>query len=164
MLQYLNDVYLKLACVDRKEYTPPTVYLDIYKRNSTNVGCTFIGQIRFNFDSNYSSLKEEIRMAFNVFDASLIDPVKSNLLEDIIVAGFLWITLDNHYIYDFNPKPYMVIHDYKEDVDNMKFINKKAISILKSLKCKENDNDMFIFSKDITSEYLSNKLMSSSRK
>lgn len=164
MLQYLNDVYLKLACVDRKEDTPPTIFLDIYKRNSTNIGCSFIGQIRFNFDNNYSNNKEEIRMSFNVFDADLIAPFKNNLLEDIIVAGFLWITLDNHYIYDFNPKPYMVIHNYKEDLKDMKCINNKIVNILENLKCEKRNDSMFIFSKNITSEYLSNKLMSSSRK
>lgn len=154
MLQYLNTVYLKVATIDRKDPKPPTVFLDIYDRRESNL--KFIGQIRFNFDPTYAKNNREIRMSFNVVNTDLIDPMKdSNLLEDIIVAGFLWITLDNHYTYDFQPKPYMVIHKYKEDAENMSLINSKIMNILSELKCEMRTNYMYVFSKDTTSKYLS---------
>ncbi len=157
MLQHLEKVYLKVAVIDRKNPQPPTVFLDIYNRKEK----TIIGQIRFNFDPNYSNKKEYIRMSFNVVDRSLIDPMRTDILEDIITAGFLWITLDNHYTYDFHPKPYMVIHNYEQDSQETALINSKIMSILTALECECEKEAMYVFSKDRTSKYLLKKLANS---
>jgi len=157
MLQYVNNVYLQMVCIQSKEQpVPSTVYLNIHDRSGTEL--KFIGQMRFNFDPLYSKNREEIRMSFNVHDVSYLDPHKANLLEDIIVAGFLWITLDNHYTYNFHPKPYMVIHDYSEDSDMMKIINSAARNVLTQLECEKRENNIYLFSKDNTSKYLLEKL------
>lgn len=164
MLQYLDTIYLKVATIDRRNDSmhfnyPPTVFLDIWDRRELSP--TLIGQIRFNLDPTYSKKPSEIRMSFNVFNIDLIDPIKNpKLLEDIIVGGFLWITLDNHYTYDFHPNPYMVIHSYKEDNIKMESINSKVMSILSSLKCEKRENNIYVFSKNTTSQYLSEKLSS----
>ena len=157
MLQYLNNIYLQVISVQSKPAnTPSTVYLNIHDRSNGDL--KFIGQMRFNFDPLYSKNREEIRMSFNTPDVNNFDPLGKNLLEDIIVAGFLWITLDNHYTYDFYPKPYMVIHDYSQDSDKMKIINSAARDVLTKLECEKRDNNIYVFSKDNTSKYLLDKL------
>lgn len=157
MLQHLGNVFFRVSEIDRKQnHTVPTIYLDIYNKNTKQI----IGQVRFNHDPNYSKVDKEIRMAFDVFDQNDIDPLRSSILEDIIVGGFVWITMDNHYTYNFHPRPYMVVHNYKEDTDLMKTINAKTIHILQSLECKkgEGDTNMYIFSKENTTKYLSEML------
>ena len=157
MLQHLGNIFFKVSEIDRKQnHTVPTIYLDIYNKNTKQI----MGQIRFNHDPNYSKVDKEIRMAFDVFDQNDIDPLRTSLLEDIIVGGFVWITMDNHYTYNFHPRPYMVVHNYREDTELMKTINAKTIHILQSLECKkgEGDANMYIFSKENTTKYLSEKL------
>lgn len=157
MLQHLNNVFFKVATIDRKQnHDVPTVYLDLYDRRERKI----IGQIRFNHDPLYSKNSKYIRMSFDVFEIKDLDPTYTTYLEDIIVGGFLWITMDNHYTYPFHPRPYMVVHNYKEDPELMKLINQKEISILQNLKCKhgEADENMYIFSREYTSPYLSQKL------
>ena len=157
MLQYLNNIYLQVVSVQSKPAPKPsTVYLNIHDRSNKDL--KLIGQMRFNFDPNYSKNPQEIRMSFNSYDNSFFDPLGKNLLEDIIVAGFLWITLDNHYTYDFQPKPYMVIHDYNEDSELMRTINSAARNILTNLECEKRENNMYVFSKEKTSRYLLDKL------
>ena len=140
---------------------PSTVYLNVHDRSGGDL--KFIGQMRFNFDPLYSKNPTEIRMSFNSYDVSYLDPLGKNLLEDIIVAGFLWITLDNHYTYSFQPKPYMVIHDYSEDSDKMHMINAAARDILIRLQCDRRENNIYVFSKDNTSRYLSDRLAKGNR-
>lgn len=157
MLQHLGNVFFTVSEIDRKDnHNVPTIYLNIYNRTTRQI----IGLLRFNHDHKYSKNAQEIRMAFDVFDPKELDPCTSNLLEDIIVGGFVWITMDNHYTYSFYPRPYMVIHNYKEDSDLMQMINAKSISILQELGCEKgtNDDNMYVFSKDITSRYLSDIL------
>lgn len=162
MLQYVNNIYLKVVSVQSKPNgVPSTVYLDMYDRGGGDL--KFIGQMRFNFDPAYSKNPMEIRMSFNSFDNNTFDPLGKNLLEDIIVAGFLWITLDNHYTYMFQPRPYMVIHDYAEDSSRMHLINEAARDVLMRLECDRRDNNMYVFSKDNTSKYLSQKLEQGNR-
>lgn len=97
MLQHLGNIFFKVSEIDRKQnHTVPTIYLDIYNKNTKQI----MGQIRFNHDPNYSKVDKEIRMAFDVFDQNDIDPLRTSLLEDIIVGGFVWITMDNHYTYN----------------------------------------------------------------
>ena len=87
MLQYVNNIYLKVVSVQSKPNgVPSTVYLDMYDRSGGDL--KFIGQMRFNFDPAYSKNPMEIRMSFNSFDNNTFDPLGKNLLEDIIVAGF----------------------------------------------------------------------------
>jgi hypothetical protein len=157
MLHHLGNVFFVTESIDRKpNHTVPTVNLTIYNRTTRQI----IGALRFNHDPNYSKNSKEIRMQFDAFDPKDLDPCASSILEDIIVGGFVWITRDNHYTYDFHPRPYMVVHNYDEDPDLMKIINAKTIQILKDLKCKKGDADenMYIFSKEFTSPYLSEKL------
>lgn len=162
MLQYLNNIYLQVVSVQSKpSNVPSTVYLNVHDRSGGDL--KFIGQMRFNFDPLYSKNPTEIRMSFNSYDVSYLDPLGKNLLEDIIVAGFLWITLDNHYTYSFQPKPYMVIHDYSEDSDKMHMINAAARDILIRLQCDRRENNIYVFSKDNTSRYLSDRLAKGNR-
>ena len=151
MLQYVNNIYLQVISVQSKPNgVPSTVYLNMHDRSSGDL--KFIGQMRFNFDPTYSKNPMEIRMSFNSYDNNIFDPLGGNLLEDIIVAGFLWLTHDNHYTYAFQPRPYMVVHDYNEDSDKMRIINSAARDILTKLECEKRDNNMFLFSKDNTSK------------
>ena len=162
MLQYINNIYLQVISVQSKpSNVPSTVYLNIHDRSGGDL--KFIGQMRFNFDPTYSKNPMEIRMSFNSFDANTFDQLGKNLLEDIIVAGFLWITHDNHYTYMFQPRPYMVIHDYTEDSDKMRFINSAARDVLMRLECDKRENNVYVFSKDNTSKYLSQKLAQGNR-
>ena len=162
MLQYINNIYLQVISVQSKpSNVPSTVYLNIHDRSGGDL--KFIGQMRFNFDPLYSKNPTEIRMSINSNDESYFDPLGKNYLEDIIVAGFLWITLDNHYTYSFQPKPYMVIHDYTEDSDRMHMINAAARDILTKMKCDKRDNNIYVFSKDNTSKFLSDRLAEGNR-
>ena len=162
MLQYINNIYLQVISVQSKpSNVPSTVYLNIHDRSGGDL--KLIGQMRFNFDPLYSKNPTEIRMSFNSYDASYFDTLGKNYLEDIIVAGFLWITLDNHYTYSFQPKPYMVIHDYTEDSDRMHMINAAARDILTKMKCDKRDNNIYVFSKDNTSKFLSDRLAEGNR-
>ena len=157
MLQHLGNVFFTVEEIDRKDnHNVPTIYLNIYNRTTRQI----IGVMRFNHDPNYSKLAKHIRMSFDVFDPKELDPIANTLLEDIIIGGFIWLTLDNHYTYNFHPRPYMVVHDYKEDSDLMKIINAKTVQILQSLECKkgETDENMYIFSRELTTPYLSRKL------
>lgn len=162
MLQYVNNIYLQVISVQSKpDGLPSTVYLNVHDRSGGDL--KFIGQMRFNFDPAYSKNPTEIRMSFNSFDMNNFDPLGKNLLEDIIVAGFLWITLDNHYTYMFQPKPYMVIHDYTEDSNKMLLINAATRDILTRLQCDRRENNVYVFSKDNTSKYLTEKLAQGNR-
>ncbi len=162
MLQYVNNIYLQVVSVQSKPNgVPSTVYLNIHDRSAGDL--KFIGQMRFNFDPAYSKNPMEIRMSFNSFDTNNFDPLGKNLLEDIIVAGFLWITIDNHYTYMFQPRPYMVINDYAEDSEKMRLINAVARDVLTKLHCEKRENNVYVFSKDNTSKYLSQKLAQSNQ-
>ena len=162
MLQYVNNIYLQVISVQSKpDGLPSTVYLNVHDRSGGDL--KFIGQMRFNFDPTYSKNPTEIRMSFNSYDMNNFDPLGRNLLEDIIVAGFLWITLDNHYTYMFQPKPYMVVHDYTEDSNKMLLINAATRDILTRLQCDRRENNVYVFSKDNTSKYLTEKLAQGNR-
>lgn len=162
MLQYVNNIYLQVVSVQSKPNgVPSTVYLNIHDRSGGDL--KFIGQMRFNFDPAYSKNPMEIRMSFNSFDTNNFDPLGKNLLEDIIVAGFLWITIDNHYTYMFQPRPYMVINDYAEDSEKMLIINSVARDVLTKLHCEKRANNVYVFTKDNTSKYLSQKLAQSNQ-
>lgn len=157
MLQHLGNVFFTVSNIDRKDnINVPTIYVNIFNRTTKEM----IGQMRFNNDIKYSKNAKDIRMAFDVFNPQEIDPCRSSLLEDIVVGGFVWLTMDNHYTYPFHPRPYMVIHNYIEDTDLQRMINSKTISILQELECTkgEADDKMYIFSKESTSPYLSEKL------
>ncbi len=162
MLQHLGNVFFTVQAIDRKDnHNVPTIYLNIYNKTTRQI----LGTMRFNHDPNYSKVFKHIRMSFDLFDPNDIDPSRNNMLEDIIIGGFVWITMDNHYTYNFHPRPYMVVHDYKEDSDIMKMINIKTINILQSLDCKkgESDKNMYIFSREMTTHYLSEKLIESNK-
>ncbi len=157
MLQHMGDVFFTVEEIDRKDnHMCPTIYLNIYNRKTRQI----IGAMRFNHDPSYAKEAKRIRMSFDVFDPKDLDPLRGNLLEDIIVGGFIWITMDNHFTYTFHPRPYMVIHNYKEDNPVMAGINAKSIEILQNLQCKkgESDPNMYIFSKELTTPFLSKKL------
>lgn len=131
MLQHSGKIFFRVATIDRVEGQNPKVYLDIYERDNQRL----IGQMRFNADPTYSKKKEDIRMSFDVLKTSMISPINggSQLLEDIIVGGILWLIKDNHYTYPFVPKVYMVIHSYEQDEPIMRDINSLSLEILKKL-------------------------------
>lgn len=145
MLQHSGKTFFRVSTIDRKDGETPKIYLDIYERDSQRL----IGQIRYNADPLYSQKKEEIRMAFDVLKPSMISPVNggSQLLEDIIVGGILWVMKDNHYTYSFKPKVYMVIHSYEQDEPVMEDINHKATEILAKVGAKK-ERDMWIISEE----------------
>lgn len=158
MLQHLGSVFFTVRTIDRKNGEEvPTVYLDIHTRESHP---KLVGQMRFNKDKSYSSDNDLIRMAFDVINPEALDPIKGRFLEDIIVGGFVWCTMDNHHLFSKKMKPYMVIHNYKEDNQLMKVINAQSIAILKQLKCEQSpaDRNMYVYSPDCTNPYLSMKL------
>ena len=152
MLQHSGKVFFRVASIDRVEGQNPKVYLDIYERDSQRL----IGQMRFNFDPTYSKKKEDIRMAFDVLKTSMISPVNggSQLLEDIVVGGILWLIKDNHYTYSFVPNVYMVVHSYEQDEPVMKDINSKIFQILGNIGAKQDGNMMKILEKDIRFDYV----------
>lgn len=79
-------------------------------------------------------------MAFDVVDPRLLDPTRnSSFLEDIVVGGMIWLTMDPHRTYDFRPIVYMAVHTYDADPDIMKIINSSTIDILTKLGCKVDD-------------------------
>lgn len=152
MLQHSGKVFFRVATIDRAEGHNPKVYLDIYERDSQRL----IGQIRFNSDPTYSKKKENIRMSFDVLKPSMISPLNggSQLLEDIVVGGILWMIKDNHYTYSFVPNVYMVIHPYEQDEPVMKDINHKIIEILGNIGAQREDKMIKISDKDIRYEYV----------
>lgn len=156
MLQHTGKVFFRVATIDREEGESPRIYLDIYERDNYD---RYIGQMRFNNDPTYSDEKEDIRMSFDVMDASEIAPLKggSQLLEDIVVGGILWLQMDNHYIYKFVPKLYMVVHSYKQDEKDMEDINNKIKEILHKIGAKEEyDGGMIsLLKEDINLDYAS---------
>lgn len=135
MLQHSGKVFFRVAAIDRKQGSNPTVFLDIIERESQR----FIGQIRYNFDPRYSKSASKIRMSFDVVINTLIAPIRGGeeRLEDIIVGGMLWLIKDNHYTYNFVPDVYMVVHTYEQDEPEMKDINNKIIDILFKLGAKK---------------------------
>lgn len=158
MLQHLGAVFFTVASIDRKNKEEvPTVYLNIFTREDHP---KLIGQMRFNKDESYSSAEDLIRMAFDVVNPETLDPIRSHILEDIIVGGFTWCTMDNHHLFSKKMKPYMVIHNYNEDSDFMKLINAQSVAILQQLKCESSnvDTNMYVYSADCTNPYLSMKL------
>lgn len=158
MLQHFGNAFFIINAIDRKgDKIPPTIHISIYNRESREI----IGALRFNYDPNYAKELNHIRMSFDVFNLKDIDPMFSTMLEDIIIGGFAWITMDNHYIYNFKPVPYMTIHSYKEDNLAMNSINVKSKYILETdIGCVPQFNDtMFIFNKDTSKQLLSQKLL-----
>lgn len=132
MLQHCGKVFFKVSTIDRKGEVP-TIFLDIIEKSSR----TLIGQIRYNHDSNYEKPREYVRMAFDVVDPRLLDPTRnSSLLEDIVVGGMIWLTMDPHRTYDFRPVVYMAVHPYDADPEIMKIINSATIDILTKLGCE----------------------------
>ncbi len=157
MLQHLGNVFFTLAAIDRKaDEEVPTIFLNILNRSSGKV----IGQMRFNKDPLYSSANDEIRMAFDVLDPNLLDPISSTILEDIVVGGMVWCSMDNHYLFPYKMKPYMVIHNYPEDPELMQIINSRILNILSELKCTKGaaDDNMYICLPDLSNSFLSEKL------
>lgn len=153
MLQHSGKIFFRVATIDRVEGQNPKVYLDIYERDSQRL----IGQMRFNFDPTYSKKKEDIRMAFDVLKTSMISPVNggSQLLEDIVVGGILWVMKDNHYTYPFVPNVYMVVHSYVQDEPVMKDINHKIFEILGNVGARHDGKMVKISEKDIRFDYVS---------
>lgn len=134
MLQHCGKVFFKVSTIDRKGDVP-TIFLDIIEKSSR----TLIGQVRYNHDSNYEKQREYVRMAFDVVDPRLLDPTRdSSLLEDIVVGGMIWLTMDPHRTYDFRPIVYMAVHPYDADPEIMKIINASTINILTKLGCTTN--------------------------
>lgn len=152
MLQHSGKAFFRVATIDRVEGQNPKVYLDIYERDSQRL----IGQMRFNFDPRYSKKKEDIRMAFDVLKTSMISPLNggSQLLEDIVVGGILWVMKDNHYTYPFVPNVYMVVHSYEQDEPAMKDINHKILEILGNIGAGADGNMVKISEKDIRFDYV----------
>lgn len=152
MLQHSGKVFFRVATIDREKGQNPKVYLDIFERDSQRL----IGQIRFNFDPTYSKKPEDIRMSFDVLKPSMIAPINggSQLLEDIVVGGILWVTRDNHYTYPFVPNVYMAIHSYDQDEAIMQDINVKTLEVLRNIGAKEENNMMKITEKDIKFDYV----------
>ena len=95
-------------------------------------------------------------MAFDVLKTSMISPVNggSQMLEDIIVGGILWVIKDNHYTYPFVPNVYMVVHSYAQDEPAMKDINHKIFEILGNIGAKHENNMVKISEKDIRFDYV----------
>lgn len=153
MLQHSGKAFFRVATIDRVEGENPKVYLDIYERDSQRL----IGQMRFNFDPTYSKKKENIRMAFDVLKTSMISPINggSQLLEDIVVGGILWLMKDNHYTYPYIPNVYMVIHSYEQDEAIMKDINSKILEILRKIGAKKENDMMKIAEENIDFQYVS---------
>lgn len=152
MLQHSGKVFFRVSAIDRVEGQNPKVYLDIFERDSQRL----IGQMRFNFDPTYSKKKEDIRMAFDVLKTSMISPINggSQLLEDIIVGGILWVMKDNHYTYSFVPNVYMVIHPYEQDEAIMKDINAKTLEILRDIGAKDENGMKKISEGNIKFDYV----------
>ena len=152
MLQHSGKVFFRVSTIDRVEGQNPKVYLDIFERDSQRL----IGQMRLNFDPTYSKKKEDIRMAFDVLKTSMISPVNggSQMLEDIIVGGILWVIKDNHYTYPFVPNVYMVVHSYAQDEPAMKDINHKIFEILGNIGANHENNMVKISEKDIRFDYV----------
>ena len=152
MLQHSGKVFFRVSTIDRVEGQNPKVYLDIFERDSQRL----IGQMRFNFDPTYLKKKEDIRMAFDVLKTSMISPVNggSQMLEDIIVGGILWVIKDNHYTYPFVPNVYMAVHSYAQDEPAMKDINHKIFEILGNIGAKHENNMVKISEKDIRFDYV----------
>ena len=154
MIQHSRKVFFIVATNDREEGAHnPKVYLDIYARDSQRL----IGQIRFNSDPTYSKKRENIRMSFDVLKPAMISPLNggSQLLEDIVVGGILWMIKDNHYTFPFIPNVYMVIHPYEQDEAVMKDINNKIFEILGNVGAKCEGNLIKISANDIRYEYVS---------
>ena len=141
MLQHCGKVFFRVSTIDRKRDVP-SIFLDIIEKSSR----TLIGQIRYNYDFNYENQSEYVRMAFDVVDPRLLDPTRnSSLLEDIVVGGMIWLTMDPHRTYDFRPIVYMAVHTYDADPEIMKIINASTIDILNKLGCT-NDKEKGIWS------------------
>lgn len=129
MLQHCGKIFLRVAAIDRKNDVP-TIFIDIIDKSSRK----FMGQIRFNHDSNYDRGFDCVRMSFDVCDTHDIDPSNpSNILEDIVVGGIVWLTTDNHRTYRFVPKVYMAVHHYEGDPYIMQSINQETNRILEKL-------------------------------
>lgn len=142
MLQHCGKIFFRVATIDRKNGVP-TIFLDVLERRTGN----FIGQIRFNHDSNYAKEYDFIRMSFDVMLPFMADPsTNANYLEDIIVGGIVWLTKDNHRTYQFTPNVYVVVHSYDSDTAIMQPINQKTIEILKKLDCESSDEVTWTFS------------------
>ena len=142
MLSKVGKIFFRVASISRsKGDLVPTIFLDILDASTGK----FIGQMRFNKDEKYSS--SNIRMAFNVLDPNDIYPIsqeKCDLLEDIIIGGFIWLSMDNHHLVPKDVFPYMVVHNYKEDNLLMQPINAKILDILKSLGCSD-EASVYVF-------------------
>lgn len=134
MLQHCGSIFLRVATIDRKGETP-TIFLDIIEKST----CRFIGQIRYNHDPNYMGNHDAVRMAFDVVDPKSLDPSRSTLLEDIVVGGMIWLTMDPHRTYPFRPKVYMAVHPYDADPAIMTLINQATIDILNKLGCEADE-------------------------
>ena len=142
MLQHCGKVFFRVVAIDRKNDVP-TIFLDVLERRTGN----FIGQVRFNHDSNYAAEYDSIRMSFDVMLPFMVDPaISANYLEDIIVGGIVWLTKDNHRTYRFTPNIYMVVHSYDGDPAFMQSVNEKTIEVLKKLDCESKDGVTWIFS------------------
>lgn len=141
MLQHSGKVFFRVSAIDRKVNGNPTVYLDIFERDSNRL----IGQMRYNNDPLYSKNSKDVRMAFDVMKTSMISPINggSQLLEDIIVGGILWLIKDNHYTYDFVPTVYMVVHLYEQDEKIMTDINSKTFEVLSKIGAKIGEKNMW---------------------
>lgn len=146
MLQHLGKVHLEYVnSYNNNEGMPPITYLNICHLGHSRP----IGQIRFCYNKTYSDDINMIRMEFDVWNATLIDSISSSshdILESIIVLGFIWLCIDNNGIYK-SPTMYMTTHSYREDSKKAKDITSMIIHILNNLGCSTTDNDKYVFPK-----------------
>ena len=158
MLSTIGKVFFEVTTISRaKGEFIPTVYLSIRNANTGKM----MGQMRFNLDKNYSD--KNVRMAFNMMDSNLIDPIRAegcDLLEEIVIGGFIWASMDNHYLFSdelYDVLPYMVVHDYAEDNNKAGMINAKIKDILMRY-CIQPKKNIFVFNPKTGNKVLSSFL------
>lgn len=103
------------------------------------------GQVRYNYDSNYSLSASSLRVSYDVSDINSILPTTfegMQLLEDLVVGCMIWPIKDNNHIWknSLNREPlkvYMMVHGYKEDNPKMGAINVGTVDILQRLGARE---------------------------
>jgi len=138
MLSTVGSVFFSVAAIVRGDDGFPTIYLDIRRDGK------LIGQMRFNKDEIYS--KEHIRMAYNLTNPNMVNPVTGGreLLEEIVIGGLIWASMDNHKLLSNGVRPYMVAHDYAENSELLNAINAATKDLLLQYGCRH-ENDMYIF-------------------
>ena len=158
MLSTIGKTFFEVVDVDRKPGDViPMIHLNIRNVRTGKM----IGQMRFNCDRAYSDT--DVRMQFNVMNKAIINPATqegSELLEEILIGGFVWLSFDNHKLIPDHCKPYMVVHDYSENDNRLNFINTKIRAVLSEFGCSDRGNGRFVFETAYTqklSEFLARK-------